>query len=165
MACGRDAPRPCGWLISTQRERSADLPNYLEVIQRMTGCFCGWLSDPYDGWLGCVRSCVCVCVCVMEGTLSCQDVCQVVLHARCSVSGSELAWMTGPPDYPTKQMMPGTQVDGQLGQYSNWLMAWVIVKTGWVRRMSLHAAFELYGVQKRKSSNQNNMFFFRHKYV
>lgn len=35
-ACGRDAARPCGWLISTQRERSADLPNYLEVIQRMT---------------------------------------------------------------------------------------------------------------------------------
>lgn len=41
-ACGRAAPRPCGWLISTRRERAADLLNYPEVTQRFNRL--GWVG-------------------------------------------------------------------------------------------------------------------------
>lgn len=57
MACGRAAPKPCGWPISTQRERAVDLQNSLEVTQTSTEWLSGWLFDFYDGW------CVCVFLC------------------------------------------------------------------------------------------------------
>lgn len=113
-ACGRAAPRPCGWLISTRRERAVDLLNYPEVTQRFTDCLGGWLSDFYDA-------------CVTDGVLKrmidkpagWQDVCQTVeLCWTAQFEGGSWAWVSALPDFPARQMMLGSRFDGWLDERS-----------------------------------------------
>lgn len=114
-ACGRAAPRPCGCLISTQRERAVDLLNYPEVDGCLTFMMADWsvwgrefeADDWQTSWLtGRLSNC-----CSLDS----------------SVWGSELAWMRGLPDSLARQMMLGSLFDGWLDESFGWLTAWVIV--------------------------------------
>lgn len=64
MGCGKAAPRPCGWQISIQRERAADLQSCPEVIHTASerkGAPSGWRAAfgqavAWDSWCSHVDS-------------------------------------------------------------------------------------------------------------